>query len=173
MTSDRRQRHAHRLLPILFAGLLMLTFLGVHLVRHAIDRGDTVAAQLAPHDPFSISGTTDELFSPGTTAGLDLEFSNALGTSIWITDIRVSLGNVVAPNASDTYPCTTDDFVVEQGVEGLGITVGAGETSPLSRLGVPRSDWPRVGMLDRTMNQDGCQGSTVQLVYTATGVSTA
>ena len=37
----------------------------------------------------------------------------------------------------------------------------------LAELGVPSSQWPEVGVIDRPTDQDGCQGASLSLNYSA------
>ncbi|MDX6372101.1 MAG: hypothetical protein QOD98_1089, partial [Nocardioidaceae bacterium] len=42
----------------------------------------------------------------------------------------------------------------------------AGTAGTLSSFDVPSAALPHVAMLDRSVNQDGCKGATVNLTYT-------
>jgi hypothetical protein len=43
-------------------------------------------------------------------------------------------------------------------------------TSDLAKLGVPAASWPRLTMLNRSVNQDGCKGAVVRLRFKARGL---
>lgn len=117
-----------------------------------------------------IAGTTDEPMTPGTTASLDLRFTNPTQTSVAITKVRVNVASVRTPSANEGHPCSLGDFTVEQASPGLDVTLAPGATATLSGLGVPDDAWPRVGMYNLDSNQDGCKGATLSLEYSASGV---
>lgn len=64
--------------------------------------------------------------------------------------------------------CAVDDFAVGQASNRV-ITLAARSASTLSSLDLARRTWPRVGMPNRSVNQDGCKGASVTLDYTASG----
>ncbi|MHB8273466.1 MAG: hypothetical protein ACYDC9_01650 [Dermatophilaceae bacterium] len=118
---------------------------------------------------FSIYGNAANPISPGVRAPLDLALTNPQDVPMSVTGLSVRVQKVSAPNADDAHPCVVGDFTVEQASSGITITVAARATSTLSGLGLPRATWPQVGMLDRSVNQDGCKGASLTLGYTATG----
>lgn len=46
-----------------------------------------------------------------------------------------------------------------------GLRIPAHSTRRLSSLGVAPARWPRVAMLDRAVNQDGCKHATLDLRF--------
>jgi hypothetical protein len=173
--------------------VLVCTFalLIVVVILHFAPRGPTTGSTYAiggtgtidpgladPSRPLTISGGTPESegsatepISPGIRAPLDLKFSNPHDFPMSVTDLRVSVQKVSAPNADDAHPCAVSDFTVHQAPSGLQITAAAGSTSTLSRLGIARTKWPQVGMLNRSANQDGCKEASLTLAYTASGTA--
>lgn len=129
--------------------------------------GDAVADR--PADSFSISGDLAEPFFPGGSAPLNLSISNPLDTDLVVSDLRVEVDGVDAPNATESLPCSVDDFAVEQMPGPDGLIIAAGSTASLAELGVPSDEWPRVLMLDTESNQDGCKGASFALAYSAVG----
>ena len=123
------------------------------------------------HSPFTITGQATEAISPGVRAPIDVSLTNSHTKALSVTDLRVSVREVHAPNADAAHPCAVSDFTVDQGSNGLPITVAAGSTNTLSRLGLARATWPAVGMLNRSTNQDGCKGASLTLAYTASGTT--
>jgi hypothetical protein len=118
---------------------------------------------------FGIAGDATEQIKPGVMVPLDLKLTNPHDAALSVTDLRVEVRAVSAPNADDAHPCTVDDFAVDQVPQGFTVTVVAHTTSPLSGLGVPLSARPKVGMVNRPVNQDGCKGASLSLAYTAAG----
>ena len=118
---------------------------------------------------FTISGNATEPISPGVSAPLDLSLTNPHAFALTAADLRVTVQKVNAPNADDAHPCTIGDFAVDQASSAIEVTVAAHSTRTLSNLGLPRAKRPHVGMLDRSVNQDGCKGASLTLAYTASG----
>jgi len=118
---------------------------------------------------FRILGISSEPISPGVTASLDLVFSNPEAYSMEVSGLTVTVNAVDAPNADARHPCSTEDFAIDQAPGTLKIRVAAGARSSLSSLNVLLASWPRVGMANRTVNQDGCKSATLSLTYSASG----
>lgn len=122
--------------------------------------------------PFTINASALEALAPGIETPLDLEFDNPYAASMSIDTIVVTLSSVTAPRTDTDRPCGTDDFQVIQGLDQVSVTIPAGRSRRLSDLAVARDDWPRVGMVNRSTNQDGCKGATLNLDFVATGTLT-
>lgn len=118
---------------------------------------------------FTLRGDAANPISPGLMAPLDLTFTNRHDGPVAVTDLRVTVRGVRAPNADDAHPCAVGDFAVDQASNDLSITVPARGTSTLSGLDLSRAKWPQVGMVERSVNQDGCKGASLTLVYSASG----
>jgi hypothetical protein len=118
---------------------------------------------------FIIDGNAAGLISPGVKASLDLKFTNPHDFGMSVTDLSVTMRKVSAPNADIVHPCAIGDFAVDQAAISLEITLAARSASTLSNLGIPATKWPHVGMLNRAVNQDGCQGAGLTLDFTASG----
>lgn len=118
---------------------------------------------------FSVGGDGDRPISPGMTIPLDLEIDNPHDEPLTVTRLLVTLRVADAPEADTQHPCSAADFTVVQASEALPIRLPARQTSSLRGLDLPESQWPRIGMLNRGVNQDGCKGSTLALDYSATG----
>ena len=120
-------------------------------------------------EPFTIAGHAAEPISPGVMVPLDLEFTNPHDVPLSVTDLSVTVQEVSAQNADGLHPCAVRDFAVVQLSSSLGITIAARATSTLTSLGVPRPGLPHVGMIDRSVNQDGCKRAFLTLANTASG----
>jgi hypothetical protein len=127
-------------------------------------RADTDSGELV-----RIEGDVVEPVSPGVMVSIDLRFTNPHDFPLSITDLSVAVRDVSAPNADESHSCSVEDFAVEQTPADLRIPLAAGGTSTLSSLGLPRVMWPRMGMVDRPLNQDGCKGASLRLSYAASG----
>jgi len=117
---------------------------------------------------FAIKGDVTEIISPGVMVPLDLEITNAQNFPLTVTGLAVTVRAVNAPNAGDGRPCSRADFAVDQ-TNQLEFRVAAGASSTLSGLDFARYTWPKIGMLDRPVNQNGCKGASLTLHYAALG----
>ena len=118
---------------------------------------------------FSISGEVTDPLLPGESAAIDLELVNRHSIALSVTDIQVSIRRVNAPRADRTHPCGLADFSVEQVPRDTDISVPARERRRLSDLGLSREVWPRLVLVNRPVNQDGCKGASLVLAYSAAG----
>jgi hypothetical protein len=118
---------------------------------------------------FTIGGGVTEELSPGVTVALDLELTNPHGRPLEVSDLRIRLMRVEAPNSSGARPCTERDYSLGQAPSNLRLTVARNSTISLSGLGVEPAGRPHVGMRNLKVNQDGCQGATLTFRYTASG----
>lgn len=114
---------------------------------------------------FAASGDAMRSLEPGVLEPLDVTLENPNPRAIRITGLTVGVKALSAPRASDLHPCSLLDFAVWQFAGGYPLTVPASSKRTLSSLGVPSSLWPQVAILNRRVNQDGCQGATVTLSY--------
>jgi hypothetical protein len=130
--------------------------------------GTSRAARTSP-GYLTVAGSASADLRPGLMVPLDVEITNLRRRPMIVGRVTVMLGLVRAPHAELSRPCTPHDFIVRQASIALEVTVPAQSTRRLSQLGVVPARWPGIGMVDRPVNQDGCQGSTVALTYTAIG----
>jgi hypothetical protein len=114
---------------------------------------------------FSASGDATRQLKPGVLVPLDVTLENPNRKAIAITNLTVALKAVSAPRASNLHPCSLLDFAVWQFAGGYPVSVPAASRRTLSSLGVMPALWPQVAILDRPVNQDGCQGATIALSY--------
>jgi hypothetical protein len=170
MNSVARKRRALRWV---LAGLVsLLLCLGAWVVFRGTGGGGAGSggARLGGSSAsFTIHGDAAAPLSPGVRAPLDLQLTNPQDVPLSVTDLRVTVQSVSAPNADEGHPCADRDFAVDQASSGLRITLAGRSTSILSDLGVSRAKQPQVGMLNRAANQDGCKGASLTLAYTASG----
>ena len=146
--------------------LLVLLFSCESKDRLALD-GDAEAA--LGDTSFTIGGDTTEAMVPGLMVGIDLHLTNAHRQGILVSHLAVEVESVTAPRSDPLHPCSVADFTVVQPAADLRATVPANTTSSFSSLGVAQGEWPQVGLLDRSVNQDGCKGALVTLAYSGSG----
>ncbi|MFC8040875.1 hypothetical protein ACFUOZ_16105 [Paenarthrobacter sp. NPDC057355] len=119
---------------------------------------------------FGVSGAVKGLLAPGVSRSLELQISNPEKKSIAVTNLSVSISQVVRTQAAiaANLPCTAADYKLTQYSGAYPLVVDPGVRT-LSALGVPESSWPRITMHDTSQLQDGCKGATIQLTYSGTG----
>jgi hypothetical protein len=117
--------------------------------------------------PFTISGGLTGL-APGVSRPLDLTLTNPNKKALSVSNLGVTIDHVTRA-AGATLPCDPSDYAVVQYTGPYPLTVPANGSASLSGLGVASSAWPRITMLDRPVNQDGCKGATLTLAYTGAG----
>jgi hypothetical protein len=122
----------------------------------------------APPDAFTIAGALPQLLTPGTGEALDLTLTDLESTDLVIASLNVQVSAVSGPQRDLTHTCDPEDFSVEQFSGAPGFTLPAAGSVDLGELGFSPSQWPRVSMLDRPVNQDGCKGASLTLTFTGT-----
>jgi hypothetical protein len=118
----------------------------------------------------AITGTVSGLV-PGMPRSLDLVLRNGGKEWLWVTGLTVTAKRVSAPRSSPLLPCTLADFSTRQLSGIYPLVMRPSSTKRLSSLGVPPARQPQVTLLNRPSNQDGCQGATVSLAYSAKGMT--
>ncbi|MDR6686432.1 hypothetical protein J2Y41_001993 [Arthrobacter sp. 1088] len=120
---------------------------------------------------FGVTGSLSGLLAPGVSRAVELQISNPGNKSIAITNLTVSIAQVVRTPAAvaANLPCSSADYQVTQYSGSYPLAAPPGPSS-LTSLGVnDSSKWPQVRMLDTLQLQDGCKGATLQLTYSGTG----
>jgi hypothetical protein len=117
---------------------------------------------------FAIAGNLATPLEPGFAAPLDLALNNTGTTEILVSGLHVALSNIDAPRASTSYPCTSDDFTVAQFSGAYEFAIPGSSTRTLSELGFTQAQLPQVAMPDRSVNQNGCKGASLQFDFTGT-----
>lgn len=125
------------------------------------------AAPAAAAELFTISGSLSQLLMPGLSEPLDLSVTNPTSDALRLTGLEVTITGV-APLPG--LACSSNDFAVTQYSGRSELSVARSTTSRLSDLGVPTDQLPQVQMLETHVNQDGCQGATLDLAYTGTAI---
>ena len=109
-----------------------------------------------------VTGAAQGQLRPGTSAPVALTFQNPNKHKVQMKRVRVKISAIVAPNADAAHPCTTADFAIRQMPRRTLLRLPAKRTTDLAALGVPMEAWPRLTMLNRPLNQDGCKGAEAE-----------
>jgi hypothetical protein len=129
-----------------------------------VEPGPPVAAP----DAFTIAGTLPSLLRPGSGEPLDLTLTNLESADLSIASLEVEVTGAGGPRIDGAHTCGSEDFSVEQFSGVPGFILPASSSADLGELGFDRTEWPTVSMLDRSVNQDGCQGASIALSFTGT-----
>jgi hypothetical protein len=120
--------------------------------------------------PIQMSGGVSGL-EPGSLQALNLVLRNPNPVPISVTSMSASLERVTAPHASSAHPCGPGDFYIRQYAGPYPLLLPARGSRTLSGLGITTILQPQIVLLNRPVDQDGCQGATVTLGYSGTAVS--
>jgi len=115
---------------------------------------------------FTISGDGAKQLAPGISTPINVAINNTFKRDLNFVGLNVSLDSTSNP------ACDTSNFVVTQYSGPSTLVIPAHTKRSLVALGVPRSQWPSVTMLNLPTNQDDCKGVTVNLTYTGAGSGT-
>jgi hypothetical protein len=164
VTARRTQRRT----ALALLGLILLWMLvRCSPIGPAPDDGAGIGGASGPVRVLELSGSTSSLMAPGSSAPLNLRLTNSTSYALSVTRLTVSIHAVDAPRSDADHPCTSDDFVLRQAPRGLIVSVAGSASSTLLELGTSEAEWPRVGMVNTSSNQDGCKGASVALGYRA------
>jgi len=158
---------------VLVLVLMLLWFLGWPRVDNSIGEAtpDKDRVALGATSSFTISGDQTRDLRPGVLLPLDLTLKNPTDKELSVGKIKVTLDAIDAPRATANRPCTAADFEVRQIGGGVAdLRIEAKGAKKLSQLDVVPQQRPALSMVNRPVNQDGCQGATLTLGYQATGV---
>ncbi|MFF2318804.1 hypothetical protein ACFVTE_21370 [Arthrobacter sp. NPDC058097] len=119
---------------------------------------------------FTISGSPVMPLAPGSSSPIDLQLNNPNNGTLAVTNLTVSIAGIARTTQAITknLPCTTADYELTQFSGSYPFTAVSG-TSSLSGNGILQAKWPRIKMLNTSINQDGCKGATILFAYSGTG----
>ena len=118
---------------------------------------------------FTIGGTLGSALRPGDSVPFDLHLTNLHRFPILITGLRVTVRSVSGADISTRNSCSTSDFSVTPFSGAYRFRLDPLQTISLSDLGFASAQWPRITMLDQSIDQNECQGAllTFDLAGTA------
>ncbi|MDQ0633168.1 hypothetical protein QFZ40_001077 [Arthrobacter pascens] len=114
----------------------------------------------------TFSGDLGAPLSPGSSVPLNLSIYNPNNETLSLNGLSVSITDISRTEAAVAaeLPCTRADYAISNYTGPHPLTIPAGHNS-LQSLEIPPALWPKIAMLDTTLNQDGCKGATLQLAY--------
>jgi len=121
----------------------------------------------------AISGTSKKAFYPGTSYPIDLTFDNPSSSAVSVKSVTVT----IRPQTSNPHCNAMKNYRLVNPDKPGGDTmtfertfvIPAGATKSLSELGVPRSGWPEIGMMNLPVNQNACAKATFSVDFAYTG----
>lgn len=144
-------------------GTYLLTVKGSSLLASATASAYLIV-QPQTYPNFPISGTADRVLAPASEPGaINLSITNPFNAPMTVTSLGVTV------TGTDKPGCAASNYQVTAYGGPYPLTIPANTTRTLQQLGVPRSQWPQVAMVNLPANQDACKGATVQLAYSGTG----
>lgn len=167
--TDGARRHFVLGGAVALLGMVLVVLLVRSADKDGGRKGFGLGRAMSGDSSFAISGDATAPITRGSSAAIDLGFANPRRLPLVVSEVRVRVRAVRAPHADAAHACSASDYTVEQVPAGMTITIPARGTRTLSGLGLTRDTWPRVGLVDRPVNQDGCKGASVVLAYSASG----
>jgi hypothetical protein len=119
---------------------------------------------------FQVRGTVSGALTPGRSQPIALRIGNPHHWPLRVRSLRVRLVGLKAPRAHGGLTCKRADFMVAQFIGRSGFLIPAHQSRTLTALGVAVNRWPRVGMINRHVNQDGCKGASLSLRFSGVAV---
>jgi hypothetical protein len=130
--------------------------------------GDAMSALTGPRPPRTVpvyaTASIESPIGPGSSVPLDVRIFNPNARAVTTGRVTLKISSIVAPYADASHVCTPLDFEILQ-MPNRTLRLEGRSSSQLSGLGLPASSWPRLGMRDRPLNQDGCKGALLTLHY--------
>jgi hypothetical protein len=136
---------------------------GAAAARSATAHGSAAAAKVAPTGTFTLSGQVVGTLFPGSPAlPVELVIENPAAAPLTVEAVTTT----VAGTSRDI--CGASNFLVARQLAAPVVVPGRA-TRSLSQLGIPRSRWPQLRMLETGANQDDCAAAAVTLSFHGTG----
>jgi hypothetical protein len=110
-----------------------------------------------------VARAVDRLLPGGPEVPVDLLFANRGSASMTVHGVTMRVTGVSVAG------CDAAGIVVTRQLAATPVVPARSQRS-LGQLGVPRSRWPRLRMLERG-NQDACEGATVALALSGSATS--
>lgn len=116
---------------------------------------------------FGIDGNLSRALNPGTTVPINVRITNPHFYPIVVDDVTVRIVRVI-PATSGAH-CVADNFTLTQGAP-LTVRLDSETTTTLRAVARSAAELPSIRLTDNGSKLDnGCQGATIQLGYSASG----
>lgn len=123
-------------------------------------------------EPSNVAFTVKGKLHPGSSLPVNVILKNPGDHALTIRFMELRIEEVDAPRADDAHPCSVADFSVAAFSGTYGFAIPPSSTRSLSDLSIPKDKWPRIGMHNTALNQDGCKESTLKFAFVAADTTT-
>jgi hypothetical protein len=116
---------------------------------------------------FGIDGTLSRTLTPGATVPINVRITNPHFYPIVVSAVSVRIVRVTPAHKGDH--CGADNFTLIQGAP-LTVRLGAYTKTTLHSSGADAAALPSIRLTgEQSRLENGCQGATIQLGYSAAG----
>ena len=116
---------------------------------------------------FGIDGNVSRSLLPGSTAPINIRISNPHFYPITVDELNVRISSISTVHKGET--CAVDNFTVHQ-AQPVTVHLAPYAAVSLSSVSPSSKAWPSVHLTGNQAKLDnGCQGATLHLTYTAAG----
>ena len=116
---------------------------------------------------FGIDGSTARALLPGTTAPINVRISNPHFYPIVVSELTVRISSITPAHKGAT--CRASNFTLTQ-ARGFRVRLDANSTVTMKNISSSTYEWPSLHLTANQAQLDnGCQGATVNLAYSAAG----
>lgn len=112
---------------------------------------------------FMIGGEVNRQLIPGRLVRMNLRLTNTMNLDLAITRLVVRITKVT--KGGRTSACEPENFVLRGATFVTALPLDARTNGSLRELGMHRTRWPKIGLLDLPVNQDECQGVRLTLSF--------
>ncbi|HEY1529749.1 MAG TPA: hypothetical protein VGF80_02970 [Galbitalea sp.] len=116
---------------------------------------------------FGIDGSTSRALLPGTTAPISVRISNPHFYPIQVSELTVRIASITPVHKGEK--CSASNFTLRQGAK-FAVRLAPFSSVTLASITSKTSEWPSLHLTAVGPKlDDGCQGATINLAYTAHG----
>jgi hypothetical protein len=112
-----------------------------------------------------LDGSTSRALTPGSTVPINVRISNPHFYPIVVSDLHVRIASITPAHKGET--CRISNYTVTQS-DRFSVRVAPFASVTMPTISSKTSDWPSIQLTgDRAKLDDGCQGATIHLAYSA------
>ena len=116
---------------------------------------------------FGIDGNTSRSLLPGSTVPINIRISNPHFYPIAVSELTVRIASITPVHKGAT--CSVSNFTVRQASK-FTVRLDAHSSVSMNSISPTKAGWPSVHLTGNSAKlDDGCQGATINLAYSAAG----
>lgn len=116
---------------------------------------------------FQMDGNVSRALLPGATAPINVRISNPHFYPITVSDLTVRIDKITPAHKGET--CSASNFTLRQPAKFI-VRLPAFGSATMDTISPSKADWPSLKLIDDGAKLDnGCQGASVTLAYSAAG----